>query len=325
MMKAVNPQLIKLMTILNDGGVHDGDALGQALSVSRAAIWKMINKLKEYGVKIDSTKAKGYQLTTPLMLLSQEKIAAAFKEDPIHITCLERVSSTNDFFKSQDQQHPIFQVCLAEMQTKGRGRLGRNWFSPFGQNLYLSCRYFFQKDVSDLGGLSLAVGIAIISALKQLGFDHDIMLKWPNDVMYQGKKFAGILIEVRAETHGLSEVVIGVGMNVNAVPDVSAKITQNVSALSEISGQKCDRNDLAIALIKQLVANITRFEVSGFAAFAERWKEVDYLHGEAITLLQGDHYLPGIAQGVNDNGYLLLQQGDGVRAFSSGEVSVAKL
>ena len=325
-MKKINRQFNKLVAILNDGAYHDGDALGVALNVTRAAIWKMIEKLREYGVVIQSVKGKGYQLKSPLFLLDDEKITAAFVGQPIKITCVESVTSTNDYFKSHRAiDKTTLDVCLAEHQTEGRGRHGRMWVSPYGQNIYMSCRYHFDKDLSELGGLSLVVGLAVSDSLKAMGFDSGLSIKWPNDVMWNGKKLAGILVEVRAEAHGLSEVVIGIGMNVNLSHEVAQQINQGVTSLSEIQGTHCDRTVLAIQLVKQLVADLALFQQNGWDAFKLRWEAVDFLQGRAITLLQAEKKVAGVACGVSHQGYLLLQQEDGcVKTFASGEATVSK-
>lgn len=325
-MKKINRQLNKLVTLLNDGAYHDGDALGVALNVTRAAIWKMIEKLREYGVVIQSIKGKGYQLNSPLFLLDDEKIVAAFVGQPINIACFESVASTNDYFKSHNADDKnTLDVCLAEHQTEGRGRLGRAWVSPYGQNIYLSCRYHFDKDLSELGGLSLVVGLAVSESLKAVGSDSGITVKWPNDVMWNGKKLAGVLVEVRAEAHGLSEVVIGIGMNVNLSSDAAEHITQGVTSLSVMKGTNCDRTELVIQLIKQLAADLALFQQGGWDAFKSRWEAVDFLKGRAITLLQGEKKVIGTVCGVSHQGNLMLQQDDGaVKTFASGEASVSK-
>lgn len=327
-MKKISQSLLKLVLLLNDGAIHDGDALGVSLGVSRAAVWKMIKKLREYGVVIHSTKAKGYQLAEPLSLLQEDKIVQELYHQPVRVVCFENVTSTNDYLKV----HPaydkrLFDVCLAEMQTAGRGRLGRHWVSPFGQNIYLSCRYYVEKDISELGGLSLVAGLSVVAALTTLGI-RDVRVKWPNDVFYQGQKLAGILVEVRAETHMLSEVIIGIGMNVNMEVNAASQFTeiaQYVTSLAEMQGHYCDRNEIAVVLIKQLLSDVQLFTAEGWAAFTTRWDNVDYLNGKSISLLQGEKRLSGVARGVNENGYLLFQDQEGVsRLFSSGEVSIAK-
>ena len=314
----------KLVQILNDGQPHDGDTLGSMLGISRAAIWKMIKKLKEQGVMIASTKGKGYQLATPLFLLDENRIKQNVDPAIIDIICFESITSTNDYLKIAPKKAKTrLLVCLSEEQTAGRGRLGRQWASPFGSNLYLSCRYSFQQDISELSGLSLVVGIALVTALRALGF-YDISLKWPNDLLWQGKKLAGILIEMRAEAHGISEVIIGIGLNVNAAPDV-AQTVKPVTSLREIHNKLCDRTELAVQLIRELLIDLILFEAKGWSPFNTQFAQLDYLAGKNIVMQQGNQQVAGVASGVDERGYLLLQDEKGqMRAFSSGEASVDK-
>lgn len=325
-MKKINPQLTKLMSMLNDGAFHDGDALGVSLAITRAAIWKMIAKLKEYGVPIESVKGKGYRLTTPLSLFDYDAIQRAFAGSAVHVVCYESIGSTNDYFKSQaSAKFNTLDVCLAEHQTQGRGRFARPWVSPYGQNIYMSSRYVFDKDVSELGGLSLVVSMAIVAALQTLQMGNDVMVKWPNDVIWHHKKLAGVLVDVRAEAHGVSEVIIGTGINANLSQDARQMVSQSIASLSDITGQLCDRTLFVVQFIKQLVADLVLFNRAGWAAFSTRWERVDCLRNQPIVLLQGEKRIAGVAQGVNEQGLLLLQQEDGTLAsFSSGEVSIEK-
>lgn len=325
-MKKINPQLNKLVSILNDGTFHDGDALGESLTITRAAIWKMIKKLKGYGVNVESVKGKGYRLLSPLSLLDAQKINIVCMSSNIRVACFESITSTNDYFKTLvPSAKNALDVCLAESQTMGRGRFNRTWYSPFAQNIYLSCRYLLDKELSELGGLSLVASLSIVECLQKLGYDINALVKWPNDVMCFQKKLAGILIEVKAEAHGLCEVVIGIGVNVNFSATHSSMINQSVTSLSEITGQFCNRTDLAIQLIEQLFTDLQLFERVGWSVFKKRWEAIDYLQGQQIVLLQGEKKIDGTAVGVNEQGYLLLQQPGGtIKSFSSGEVSVAK-
>lgn len=325
--KPFNDKLAQLTKLLSDGHYHDGNMLGQTMNMTRSAVWKMIKKLERYGIAINSIQSNGYALQEPLILLEPDLIKKALPYE-IDITVLESIDSTNNFFKTSDKRNTI-QCCLAERQTQGRGRLHRTWHSPFGKNLYLSCYYPFQKDISELTGLSLVVSLAVLSTLRTLGFTKDINVKWPNDVLCQEKKIAGILIDIQAESHGASDVTIGIGLNVNMTLDDTPSsvefINQLWTSLYEEKGTAFDRNHVAAILLEHLLKYIRCFEQEGFAVFLNEWATVDSLHKKTVTVNYKNELITGEAVGVNQKGYLLLRLADdNVHAFSSGEISLVK-
>jgi BirA family biotin operon repressor/biotin-[acetyl-CoA-carboxylase] ligase len=326
-MKKSNSTINQLVAILNDGAWHDGDQLGRTLGVSRASVWKMMAKLKQYALPLLALKGKGYCLTVPYYLLDQEKLSEAFFGSPITIHVVQSIPSTNDYFKQlppvTDQSE--ITICIAEQQTAGRGRLARSWYSPYGQHLYMSCRVLLDKDISELGGLSLVAGLSISQMLAHFGITHEVGVKWPNDVLWQGKKLAGILVDVRAEAHGRCEVVIGMGINVNDTTDASAHVSQPVVSMADIAGHWYDRTVVAIKLIEQLVQDLQQFLQQGYVAFLPRWQAVDYLAGKEATLIQGNQMTMGTVLGVTEQGLLMLQQDDStVKTFAAGEASLQK-
>lgn len=319
-MKLLSPNLVQLTSILSDLQYHDGDSLGNSLGVTRSAVWKSIKKLVEYGVQIDSVKNKGYALKEPLLLLNQDIISKANSSTIIEV--LEDVDSSSNYLRknlSRDKR----QICFAETQTTGRGRMGRSWHSPFGQNIYMSYAYHFKKDVSELSGLSLAVSMAMLAAIKEFGIPAPIGLKWPNDGVYEGQKIMGNLIEVQSEVYGESTAIIGLGINVNMLECEDGNITQNWISLRKITGKYIDRNLLAIALIHNLNVFLEQFAKYGFREFMLKWKEFDCLYNKSIKLNNGE--FSGIAKGINEQGNLLLELPNGeLRAFASGEASICK-
>lgn len=322
--KPCNEKLVQLVKLLNDGQYHDGNVLGQTMDVTRSAIWKMIKKLEQYGIAIHSIQSNGYALSEPLILLDYELIKKTLSYD-IELVVLESISSTNDYFKlSGKDQTMLIQCCLAEHQTQARGRLNRVWHSPFGKNIYLSCYYPFQQDISELAGLSLVVSLAVLATLRALGF-NDGVVKWPNDILYHGKKIAGILIDVEAESHGVSLATIGIGLNVNMTSADNPTIDQSWTSLHEECDVALDRNHVSILLIQNLLEYVSRFEQQGFSIFAEEWEKFDGLIKKIVTLDYLRQQISGKVVGINPKGHLLIQLLDGnVRAFSSGEVSLLK-
>lgn len=315
---------VQLVDILNDGHYHDGTTIGETLNITRSAIWKAIKKLQNYGVKVDSIKGKGYSLLEPLILLNQKLIKQNLSQKNIDITIFETINSTNDFLKKIPCNQKL-NICLAEQQTQGKGRLGRNWHSPFGQNIYLSCAYPFQKDVSELAGLSLVVSLAIVKTLENYGLPNAISVKWPNDIFYDHKKISGNLIEIQAESHGICHAIIGIGINVNMMEDEEESISQPWISLRKITASYIDRNQLCILLIENLMNYLKQFEEQGLPSFIEIWNAADILMKKEISLKTGDKKITGKAMGINNIGHLILKLKDGTtQTFSSGDTTVLK-
>ncbi len=319
-MKQLSDKLVYLSKILSDLTFHDGDSIGAALGVTRSSVWKHIKKLQAYGIKIDSVKNKGYALKESLSLLNKEFIVKQVDNPNIEINILESVDSTNLYLR----QHPNLtkrKICLAETQLGGRGRMARPWHSPFGQNIYMSYSYSFKKDISELAGLSLVVSMAMLSAIREVAPNASIMLKWPNDGMYLGKKIMGNLIELQAEANGQSVAIIGMGINVNMMH--AEHISQEWTSLRKITGNSFDRNLLCVALIHNLNAYLEQFAKYGLREFINQWQALDYLYNQFIMLNNGE--ISGIAKGINDQGNILIKSKSGeVISFSSGDVSIDK-
>lgn len=324
--KPVNSKLIQLVKLLSDGDYHDGNSLGETLNITRSAIWKMVKKLEGYGIKIDAIMGRGYIMSEPLYLLEPDVIKQAFAQR-VELTVLESTPSTNNYFKLSPKTQTI-KCCIAEHQTQGRGRLNRTWHSPFGKNLYLSCYHPLKKDLSELSGLSLVISLSIVSALRELGLTDSVFVKWPNDVLSNGKKIAGILIDVEAESHGGCDVTIGIGLNVNMFHNdelQSKSIDQAWTSMAEECGVAFDRSQVAVVLLQKLLDYIARFEEEGFGVFIDEWRSVDSLANKSIALNCINQIIEGSAAGIDQKGHLLLQLDDGtIRAFSSGDARLLK-
>lgn len=317
MNKSANLKLAQLLTILNDGQFHDGTALGEKLHVTRSAVWKMIRKLERYDVVLQSVKGKGYAMTEPLILLDKEKIMQQINNQHVLLTVFESIDSTNTYLKACRPDKGI-QICIAEHQTCGRGRFQRAWFSPFAQNIALSCLYSFHKDLSELAGLSLVVSLAIYRTLRFFNI-QDLHVKWPNDVMGEGKKIAGNLIEVQAESNGASHVVIGIGLNVNS------HVSDLWTSMRTISNQYFDRNQVCAVLVNYLLEYLQKFAKGGFNAFISEWVEAEGMKGKRISIKTQNETVTGVAMGINDYGHLLMKMDNGVmRTFSSGDTTILK-
>jgi BirA family biotin operon repressor/biotin-[acetyl-CoA-carboxylase] ligase len=204
-------------------------------------------------------------------------------------------------------------VCIAESQTQGRGRFGREWISPFGENIYLSLRWPLSDHPTKLAGLSLAIGISILESLKGLGVREEILIKWPNDLLWKEKKLCGILIELHA-----NQLIIGIGLNVNVKPE-----NAYWCSLLDISNKNWDRNTIIAAMLRDLSDNIRVFFEYGFDFFRSRWENYDYLKNKIISIKQGEKIIEGRVSGINLSGELGLEQQSGsIEYLSAGETTL---
>jgi BirA family biotin operon repressor/biotin-[acetyl-CoA-carboxylase] ligase len=317
----------RLLKILSDGEFHSGEVLGTALGVSRMAVWKHLKALRETGVDFEVVRGRGYRFPETTELLDREAILAA--TDVATKRCLGEVDilldtdSTNNRLREQALQGASSgSVCLAEMQHAGRGRRGREWVSPFAANLYLSLLWRSAAGAAALGGLSLVVGIALIRCLQSFGVDTAAM-KWPNDVVVNEAKLAGILIDVVGETSGPCAVIIGVGINVAMPQSAAAGIEQAWTDVRTVTGRDTiSRNQLAARLLDNMLPIIATFESEGLQPFLNEWDRFDSVRGCQIDLQLIDETVSGKACGVDAGGALLVETSAGRQRFASSEVSV---
>lgn len=315
----------RLVSLLADGRFHSGEDIGRQLEVSRAAVWKQLQKLSSLGLSLESLKGKGYRLSKKIELLDRGLIEGELHQDVAsHLTPLDIVfdlDSTNERALTKLSLNEVGKgyVCLAERQTAGRGRRGRQWLSPFACNLYLSLVWEFDSGAAALEGLSLLVGIATARTLTGFGF-ASLKLKWPNDLLLDGKKLGGILLEMTGDPTGRCHVVVGIGVNVDMFTEGSA-IDQPWSALSQY-GEVISRNRLAAALLNELVPLLAVYASTGFAPYVDEWCGLDAYLGRSVRLMSGDGQLVGISRGVADNGALLLAVDGQERHIYGGELSL---
>ena len=304
-------------------GPASGAALARELGLTRAAIWKRIEALRDAGVDIDAHPARGYRLRVPLELLDAATIEAALNADArAELRGLE-IDFETDSTQRQAQRLPSpargSRVHFAERQTAGQGRRGRHWHSPLAANLYFSVARRFGGGFAALSGLSLAVGVAVAEALHAAGYPQ-VGLKWPNDLMVAARKLGGILIELRGEAMGPCDAVIGVGLNVR-MPPGPGDIDQPWSDLATLAPPP-GRNALAAMLLDHLLPALARFDRDGLEPFAARWAMLDMLAGRPVRVHQGSDTRDGVALGIDGSGALRVRHADGERAWHGGEVSV---
>jgi len=316
-----------VLRILSDGHFHSGSALGEAMGVSRAAVWKAVHKLEsDWQIKINAVSGRGYQLATPLELLDRDTILSAmapqYRSEVQDIQILPSVDSTNHYSLGQVSNGATSGLAvLAEHQTAGRGRRGRHWVSPFGRNLYLSLLWQFDLDAAQLPGLSLAIAVAITRALRILGI-HDIALKWPNDVLWQDRKLCGVLLEMHGEASGPWVVVIGIGMNVNMGAFSPQVIDQPWVDLQTILGRYQERNRLAGILLSEVVLAVTEYQQTGLTSFLAEWRARDICRDCPVELHFPNSVQQGIARGIDDHGAFLLETDGVIKPYHAGEVSL---
>ncbi|MDH5394878.1 MAG: bifunctional biotin--[acetyl-CoA-carboxylase] ligase/biotin operon repressor BirA [Gammaproteobacteria bacterium] len=320
-----------LLTLLSDGKYHSGSALGQQLGVSRAAIWKMIQKIEtELGISVYAVKGKGYRLQQPLELLNKELIIGKLNNKTAvalsQFDLLFDIDSTNRYLTGKGIDGALTPyLAIAEQQTKGQGRRGKAWVSPFGANLYLSLLWRFQFGPAQLGCLGLAVAVAIVRAINKLGV-KDVGVKWPNDIYWKNKKIAGILLEMRGESSGPSSVVIGVGVNV-AMPDSNKKIIEQIDQpwvdIASIIKKKVERNHFAAIVVNELFRVLNVFPEKQ-NEILEEWKKLDVLKGQQVDIHYPDKVISGVALGINNDGALRLRHNGKEMLCYSGEVSVRR-
>ena len=319
---------IELLRLLADGALHSGEELAAALSISRAAVWKRLQQLEEWGIAFEARPGSGYRLESPIDLLDataiRGRLPQAATERLRNLEVLESLDSTSDRLLATDDLPPgRFDACLAEFQTAGRGRRGRHWVAPFASGICLSVNWSYRDAPATLGALSLAAGVAALRALRRLGFT-ELSLKWPNDIVRREGKLGGILIDLRGEAAGPVYFVVGVGINVRLPRAAREQLrADGVDAVDLASfGTPPARNDVAAVMLTELTLALVEFGARGMTAFADEWQGADALAGRPVRVLHGGQSLDGLARGVDADGALLLEIDGGRRRILSGEVSV---
>lgn len=321
-----------VLDLLADGDWHSGVTLGRALGLSRAAIWKQVRALRALGLTIAADRGRGYRVSAPLDLLSEPAIRSALL--PATLQALESLdvlvvtSSTNECLTSRPAPSPgRIRAVVAEYQTGGRGRRGRRWLSPLGHGICLSVSWCFEIAPRDLPALSLVAGVAVASALTDLGV-NGVQLKWPNDIVAAGGKLGGILVEVAGEPGGPLRAVIGIGLNVRPIAGIAAALREeggNLPALALddlLNGRRVPRNALVAALLDALSGSLRSFGVTGSQAFLAEWRRRDCLAGHPVLVTRGQECFTGVACGLADDGALLVDRDGSIVPVVAGDVTL---
>lgn len=327
----MRPLTLQLLPELSHERFTSGAQLAAKFGVSRSAVSEALREAGEAGVEIFSLTRRGYRLAEPLEMLDVDRIrpalgAAARRVD---VEVMPSVDSTNSVLMARALDGAPSGACLvAEQQTAGRGRRGRSWQSAFGASLTLSLLWRFDRGAAQLGGLSLAVGLAVLRALTACGASG-VRLKWPNDIVVDGRKLGGILIESQGDMLGPTSAVIGIGLNVRLSPAVAAamaaSIAQPVADVQSVCSTPVSRNILAAAVLRELVAVLDVFQKSGFSPMRAEWLAAHALQGSAVRVLNADGSgFDAIVRGVGDDGSLSVTRNGRDLALSFGELSVRR-
>ena len=319
----------RVFGMLADGAVHSGERLAAEQAVSRSAIWKAIGALQALGVEIEAAPHWGYRLAQAVVPLDAAQIIARLSpEVRARLRQAEAawaLDSTNAVLLARDEPPAgQFDFLAAEYQAAGRGRRARPWFAPPGGALCLSLGWSFDALPAGAAALSLAVGVCARRALERV-CAAPVQLKWPNDLYARDRKLGGILIELRAESAGPAMVVIGIGINCALGAALTRRVQETGTEpidLAALGSPGCDRNQLAAALLDEIVCGVLEFAAHGLAGFASEWAAADALAGHSVAVSTSGGLFLGQARGIDADGALRVEGKEGLRRFNSGEVTV---
>ena len=297
--------------------------------MSRSAVWKTMATLRALGVEVQAVPNRGYRLPLATTLLDSkrivEQLSPAVAKQLLHGETRWQTSSTNSELLEHSLVSPgQFEFLSAEYQSAGRGRRTRRWLAPPGGAICLSLSWCFGSMPTNVGALSLAIGVCARRALASVG-SPPVTLKWPNDLMAGQDKLGGILTELRAEADGPALVVVGIGLNVALGRPLMQELLATGARgtdLASLGVLDCDRNHLTAVLLGECVEGLRRFERSGFESFISDWRGADALAGKPVLVSAADGVIAGHARGIDVAGALCVQTREGLRRFATGEVSV---
>lgn len=312
--KQVCWQLIKL---LSDGQFYTKEKLAKDLSVCFTKVDAYIAQLKNWAINVQFIQEKGYALSEPIDLLDESLLEEHLAIPSFFL--LPEIDSTNQFLLDRIDQLDSACACLAEYQFAGRGRRGKTWLSPFAANLYLSLYRPLQTEICVSMGLSLVVGVAMAETLTELG-GKDIKVKWPNDLYYQDKKLAGILVEMITCADKTTHLVIGMGLNL-AMTDNDA-IDQPWVNFNQTCDLTINKSKLAASVINGVNGALLQYEKEGLRAFIKRWEAFDNFYQKPVSLWVGKSEKKGVACGINEQGALLLKTKQGITPYFGNEISL---
>jgi len=301
-----------------------GERLSMSLKVSRTTIWKQIKILQSEGYAIESSPKKGYRLSMIPDILSPEEVKDGLQTQLFgreHYYYFKEIDSTNNYAKTLAADgHPEGTVVIAESQSSGRGRRGRQWYSDSGQGIFLSLILRPPLPVNELSRINMAIALAIVDALQEVGIKSGI--KWPNDILIKDRKIAGILTEAITDMDGIEFIVSGIGLNVNTlIEDFPAELRPIVTSVREEAGRMVSRVHLLQILLLKLEQRYQQLISGAFTEILEQVRTLSLVIGRAITIKQLGGITEGRAIDIDNNGFLLVRDGQGnIHHLMSGEV-----
>jgi BirA family biotin operon repressor/biotin-[acetyl-CoA-carboxylase] ligase len=318
--------LFPILRRLSDGRFHSGQALAREFKLSRSSIFNALTQAEFMGLTIHAVRGRGYRMPEPIEWLAGDAVAH-------HLGAAAAAAYTICVFDSLDSTNTALMAAAlngaadgtlfcTEHQQSGKGRRGRQWHSALGGSLTFSVLWRFENGLQSLSGLSLAVGLAIARAVNRHS-RHPARLKWPNDVLVDYRKLAGILVEVQGDLHGAALAVVGIGLNVRLNEAQRDAVDQAVVDLAEM-GVTVGRNQLLADCLLELHAVLTLFRQCGFASLREDWLALDAYAGRPVSLnLPDARSVQGMASGVDETGAFLLRDAQAtLRPYSGGEISL---
>lgn len=321
----MKPLSHRVLRHLSNGEFHSGERLARTLAVSRASVWHAVREIESAGLDVYRVRGRGYRLAQSVSLLDARDVARHYGPGAARLSLeiVDSVDSTNAVLMRKAQAGAASAtVIAAEAQLAGRGRQGRVWHSGLADSLTFSLLWRFTQGAGFLAGLSLAVGVALTRAFHKLGA-RGVGLKWPNDVLCEGRKLAGILIEMQGDALGPSVAVIGIGINVRLSQAVRCRIDQQAADLESAIGSALDRNAVLAGTLRELIDALDTFTNHGFRALKAEWERRHVLQGRPVTVvLPGAKRETGTARGVADDGALIVETAQGTRRYHSGDVTV---
>ena len=309
---------------LADGRFHSGEEVARSLGRSRATLSEALRKAPELGIEVFSVRGRGYRLAEPIEFLDAAAIARALEDTRVQLEIVDEIDSTSTRLLERAAAGAPSGLCLAaEWQSAGRGRRGRTWISSVGGSLTFSVLWRFERGAGHLGGLSLAVGLAVARALSGAGLER-VQVKWPNDVVVDFRKIAGILVETSGEMQGPSIAVVGIGVNYKLAERVLERIDQPVVDVASCASAPVTRSALLARLLRELALVLDAFERGGFTPFRDAWRTLHAYQGKHVRVVPGrDAPFEATVTDVAADGELLVTADDGrLLALSSAEISL---
>ena len=321
----MNAHLFSGLKCLSHDAFRSGPEIATTLGISRATLSNSLKDTEQFGVSIYKVQGRGYRLAKPLDWLAYSQIIEALGPMAkfFDVEVVDVSPSTNTVLMARAASGaPNGAVLAAEFQSDGRGRRGRSWFAPLCGGVTFSLLWRFNQGAAQLSCLSLAVGVAVARALRELGV-ADVQLKWPNDILHRFHKLGGILIELSGDVLGPTYAVIGIGINARLDESSVSKINQATTDLANLMETPPSRSLVLGKLLAQLGVVLPRFEAEGFAPFRDEWLALHAYQNRAVRMLLPRNTVEeGIVTGVADDGSLLLDCPSGLTRYTVGEISL---